>query len=355
MKEIPVIYSQKSFLHRPLWETNHGQQLPYQETVQRVECILRALRTGGFTNINATVINGMPWIEQVHDSEYLKFLKDTSENFDELAKEVGFKRGEISAFYPTVILPDTLNKEASYYRTLEAKLGIFSDGSFAPITKETFLAAAGSAACAVAGAQLLLSGEHFVYSLCRPPGHHASERRMGGYCYINNTAVAVEVLKSSGAKKVAILDIDLHHCNGTQDIFYKRGDVTLVSLHASPATTYPYKSGFSYEVGEDEGRGKILNIPLKGGVDEKAYQTALVYGLEKIKSFTPEFLVVSAGFDTHKKDPFSCFKLSTEYYRVVGKTIADLKIPVLTIQEGGYEPTVLGKSVVSYLGGLIKL
>lgn len=355
MKEIPIVYSEKSFFHRPLFETNFGQSLAYRETGQRVECILRALRLSGFTDINATSVNGMPWIEQVHDSGYLKFLKETSENFDILAREAGFKPGEIKAFYPTVILPDSLDEKAGDYLSFEARLGIFSDDPFAPITKDTFLAATGSAACAVAGAQLLLAGEDAVYSLCRPPGHHASKREMGGYCYINNSAVAVEVLISGGAKKVAILDIDLHHCNGTQDIFYQRGDIVLVSLHGSPETTYPYKSGFAHETGEGEGRGRILNILLPKATGEKVYQEALLCGLEKIKSFKPDFLIVSAGFDTHKKDPFSNFQLSTEYYRVVGKTIAGLKIPVLSIQEGGYELEVLGRSVVGYLNGLIGL
>ncbi len=352
-KETPVIFHQDSYLHRPLVESVLGKQVPYREIPERVTYILRALRASGFANINATTVNGMPWIEQVHDAKYLQFLEESSKNFDKLAKEAGLKPSETRALYPTVILPDSLDDQSDYYRTLEAKLGIFSDDPFAPITRETFKAATGSAACAVAGAQLVLSGEHFVYSLCRPPGHHASRREMGGYCHINNAAVAVEVLISGGEKKVAILDIDLHHCNGTQAIFYRDGRIVLVSLHGSPATTYPYKSGHSGETGEGEGKDHILNVPMANCVDEKSYQVALEFGLEKIRSFNPDFLVVSAGFDTHKDDPFSTFKLSTEYYRVVGKTIADLKIPTLTVQEGGYKPEVLGESVVSYLRGLI--
>lgn len=353
MKEIPVIYSEKSFLHKPDFESVLGQRLPYLETPQRVEVILKALRACGFADINVTTVKGMPWIEQVHDSKYLQFLRDTSENFDQLAREAKVNPEEIKAFYPTVILPDDFDEKAEFYQTLEARLGIYSDDPFAPITRETFQAATGSAAIAVAGAQLLLSGERFVYSLCRPPGHHASKREMGGYCYINNTAVAVEVLISGGAKRVAILDIDFHHCNGTQDIFYRDGRVVLVSLHGSPATTYPYKSGFSWETGEGEGKGKILNIPLEEGIGEEVYQAALDYGLGEIETFRPDFLVVSAGFDTHKDDPFSSFRLSTGYYQIIGKTIANLNLPVLMVQEGGYEPKILGESVVSYLRGLI--
>lgn len=351
-KEIPIIHSPDSLLHRPKHEAVFDQRLPYGDSINRVTAILRELRRNGFTSINITTLYGLAWVEQVHSLRYLDFLRETSEKFDQLLRAEGVDPTKIHALYPTVFNFQPGWQERNL--TLEGRLGLYSRDVLAPITRETYKAAMGSAACAIAGAQLILAGEKAVYSLCRPPGHHVGKEKMGGYCYLNNAAIAVEVLIAGGAKTVAILDIDLHHPNGTQEIFTGRGDIFLASLHGRPEETYPFYSGFAEEKGIGEGEGKTVNLPLPQGTNEEDYQKALDYALGRIRDFHPEILVVSAGFDTHKDDVFNSFLLPTEYYQKVGRGIACLGIPVLTVQEGGYNIKVLGKNVVSYLRGFVK-
>lgn len=350
-KEIPIVHSTDSLLHRPKYGTVFDQRLPYGDSINRVTAILRELRRSGFASIEITTLCGLAWVEQVHSLRYLDFLRETSDKFDKVLTAEGVDPTSIYALYPTVFnfQPEWKEKNLS----LEGKLGYYSRDVFAPITRETYEAAMGSAACAIAGAQLILAGEKAVYSLCRPPGHHAGKEKMGGYCYLNNAAIAAEALIGGGAKIVAILDIDLHHPNGTQEIIAGRGDIFLVSLHGRPEETYPFYSGFADEVGIGEGKGKTVNLPLPRGTNEEEYQKALDYALERIRDFQPEILVVSAGFDTHQDDVFNSFRLSTGYYQIIGQGIAGLSIPTLTIQEGGYNIKVLGKSVVSYLKGFV--
>lgn len=334
-KEIPVIYTQASFEYNPEYEIFSGEKEPHAETIDRVRRIFDALKESGFAQINTTLINGMPWIEQVHTSPYLDFLRRNSESSFPI--------------YPSVHPYLPTNKAVNPV----AERGLYMFDTYTPITKGVYEAAVDSASCAVAGAKLLLEGEPKVYSLTRPPGHHAEKAMMGGYCYINNAAVAAKYLRGQGAEKVAIFDFDLHHGNGTQDIFYDDPNVLFVSIHASPDIKFPYYTGYSDETGAGKGEGANYNFPLPEGVDDERYHQEVEKALKIIYEYCPNFLLISAGFDTHVSDPIGAFRLSTEYYRMLGESIAKLDLPALTVQEGGYATDTLGANVVSYLKGLI--
>lgn len=353
MKEIPVFYHPGTYKHNPQYENHKGERMPHLDSPERVLYILQALRECGFANINMTTVNGMPWIEQVHDSRYLKFLQHASNplNLRQLVPDSEVSLGERRALYVT-IFPYSNRCHSSGG---EAEIGIYAYDLYTPVMAGTYDRALESASCAVAGAQLLSAGEPIVYSLCRPPGHHATKDKMGGYCYLNNTAIAARLFLEKGIDKVAILDIDVHHGNGTQEIFYDNPKVFYASIHALPQYMYPYFSGYFEETGEGTAKGTKLNIPLPRGIGEDVYQAAIENALRNLRIFNPEYLLVSAGFDTHKEDPFNFFQLSTKYYEKLGKTIIKLGLPVLVIQEGGYNPEILGDCVVSFLKGLIKI
>lgn len=289
----------------------------------------------------------MPWIEQVHDAAYLDFLKQTSDNVDASVADKGVKPGDVKAIYPSVH-PYVPNPRAT---NPLAERGKYMFDMYTPIMQGTYEVAVESAACAVAGAKLLKDGEKQVYALTRPPGHHAEEAMMGGYCYINNAAVAAQYLRSAGADRVAIFDFDIHHGNGTQNIFYGRDDVFFASIHASPDIKFPFYTGYEDEHGEGDGAGFNYNIPLPEGIDDATYDVHVAKVLKRIRDFHPNYLVVSAGFDTHAKDPIGAFRLTTDYFGKLGKDIASLEFPTLTVQEGGYATDVLGENVVSYLKG----
>jgi acetoin utilization deacetylase AcuC-like enzyme len=225
--------------------------------------------------------------------------------------------------------------------------------TYTPITSGTFSAAKSSVDVALTGAARVLGGERVVYSLCRPPGHHAEYKVMGGYCYFNNAAIAANYLSKHG--KVAILDIDFHHGNGTQALFYDREDVLYVSLHADPRVRFPYSSGFAEETGDGKGQGFTKNYPMLLGTTNTQYLHSLRNALSDVQSFHPDFLVVSVGFDTSEHDPIGGFKLTTPFYQTIGREISSLELPTLLIQEGGYAVSELGHMACSFLSGFAAL
>ena len=248
--------------------------------------------------------------------------------------------------------------------------GYYSFDMCAPIVAGTYQAARAAADVALTAADLLLGGERVVYALCRPPGHHAGSDLYGGYCYLNNAAIAAEYLLSTTDHRppttdpvsssvvgrrssVAILDIDYHHGNGTQQIFYARSDVLFVSIHADPAREYPFFAGYADERGGGEGAGLNLNIPLEPGVADARYLGALEQALAAIDAFGPRHLVLSAGFDTFGGDPLGDFALTAAAYPAIGRRIAALGLPTLVVQEGGYAVAALGENVVGLLRGLL--
>ena len=197
----------------------------------------------------------------------------------------------------------------------------------------------------------VLGGERSAFALCRPPGHHCGRDYLGGYSYLSNAAIAAEEAIAAGKKRVAILDVDYHHGNGTQDIFYDRADVAYASIHADPVMDYPYYWGHADEAGSGEGEGATLNLPLPRGTDWSGYEPALMQALEWIGKHEPELLIVSYGADTYEGDPISHFKLKTSDYAPMARRIAALGLPTVVVMEGGYAVDALGANVAEFLTG----
>jgi acetoin utilization deacetylase AcuC-like enzyme len=211
----------------------------------------------------------------------------------------------------------------------------------------TYEAALSSANCALSGTQALLESEHVAFALCRPPGHHAGKDYAAGYCFINNAAVAANILTSEG--KVAVLDIDYHAGNGTQDIFYSRSDILTISIHADPAYEYPYYAGYAEETGAGDGLGFHHNYPLPAGTDDSQYIETLRAAIEQTSRFQPKYLIVSAGMDIYDGDPLGKFKVTQKGIREIGNQIESLGFPTLFVMEGGYANETLGDNIIILL------
>jgi acetoin utilization deacetylase AcuC-like enzyme len=229
--------------------------------------------------------------------------------------------------------------------------GLYCFDTYTPILGGTFAAALGGASAALHAADLVASGvEKQVYVMTRPPGHHAERDRCGGYCYFNNAALAAERLAKAG--KVTVLDLDVHHGNGAQHIFWQRDDVLTVSIHGDPAGLYPFFSGYGDENGAGAGVGFNLNLPLPPGTAAKEYRAALATALEAITRFQAAFVILAFGSDTHEADPIGGFKLPTGYFREMGAAVRELGLPIVVTQEGGYNLETIGPCVAGFLGGL---
>lgn len=330
-----IFYSLKTKLHDPVYEINNGEKVPHPENSQRVEVILSGLLQAGFTidEFNSRV--PFKFLTRVHSHDFVKFIRDLS---------ISLKNGE--RFYPDVFLRDKM----SSWKNRLALMGQYSFDVYTPVTRGTYQAALAAASISFKAASELIKGEEQrIYVLSHPIGHHALPDKMGGYCYFNNAAIAAQYLSEFG--KVAILDLDLHHGNGTQEIFYERDDVLFISIHADPNVKFPYYWGYQKERGEGKGLGYTRNYPLPLGTDSNSYHQTLSKTLSDIRKFRPKFLVISLGFDTYKDDPIGGFKLTTDYYKEMAEAINQLGLATIIIQEGGYDLESLGKNVVSFLRG----
>ncbi|MBM3239242.1 histone deacetylase family protein [Candidatus Poribacteria bacterium] len=341
-----IIYSETHKLHAPLHEfTKHGMT-PYSESPARADKILFELQKSDFADIISPRQYSLDSIRAVHDLEYLHYLENI---YAAWIAQGGPETG---------VIPDTFAVRTMGKRPekLFNQTGYYCFDAQTPIVQKTYEAALSSAYCALTGAEMLLEGEAAVYALCRPPGHHAGRDVYGGYCYLNNAAIAATVFTIvnqssylSKEAKVAILDIDYHHGNGTQDIFYDSNRVLFVSIHANPNRAYPFFSGFADEYGVGAGYGFNHNFPLEAPVDEGQYLKVLDQAIELIQKFSPGFLVVSLGFDTFRDDPLGDFDLSLESFSHIGEQIAQMRLPTLLVQEGGYNLQQLGECVVNML------
>ncbi len=233
-----------------------------------------------------------------------------------------------------------------------ARLGQYAFDSGTPLMAGSWAAARGGAACALAAAQAVLDGERFAMALTRPPGHHAGPNYMGGYCFINNAAVAAQALRDGGVQRVAVLDVDYHHGNGTQTCFYERSDVLTVSLHGDPRTEYPFFLGHADERGHGAGEGFNLNLPLPRGTGFDVWWATLQTALQAVADFAPQALVVPLGLDTFEGDPISGFKLRSADYLQLGRALAQLDLSTVLTFEGGYAVADVGVNTVNVLEGL---
>ncbi|HPI98109.1 MAG TPA: histone deacetylase family protein, partial [Synergistales bacterium] len=223
---------------------------------------------------------------------------------------------------------------------------------FTPLNRNAFLAATDAVNCSLTAATELMTGRKIAYALVRPPGHHAERSSFGGFCYLNSLAVASEMLSSKG--KVAILDIDYHHGNGQQDIFYRRDDVLTISIHGHPNIAYPYFSGFEDEKGEGPGRGFNINYPLKEELGGEDYRLTLQKATDRIRTFRPSFLVIALGLDTSRKDPTGSWSLTAKDFFLNGELLGSLQIPTLIVQEGGYNTRFIGINARNFFLGFWK-
>ena len=336
-----TIYSKDHQLHRGKYELSDGKLVPCYETPERAELVLASVKQAALGDVVAPDDFGLDPILRVHDARFVDFLQQAWQ----LWTEAGREGDALPLNWPTRgmrhIEPENIDGKLSYFS--------FDAGS--PITSGTWRAAYASANVALAGASQLRAGDRCVFSLCRPPGHHASADYIGGYCYLNNAAIAAQNLLDEGAQKIAILDIDYHHGNGTQSIFYDRDDVLFVSIHGDPAQEYPYFLGRADEKGSGKGEGFNANFPLRWQSSAELWLQALDDGLQLTKAYSPDYLLISLGVDTFIEDPISEFRLTSDDYLTVGSRIAALDLPMHFILEGGYAVDAIGTNVANVLRG----
>lgn len=330
-----IVYPSYHVRHRPPVEIVNGNRDPHADVPERIEQIKSALES--LAGVRCVLPRRFPrsWIERVHDTSYIDYLTAS-----------GRLAGN-EYVYPSVF-PYGFGQQT---KQDIGKRGQYSFDTYTPVSSSTYKSAHGSAMAALTAASLVRRGEWVVYALCRPPGHHAEQARMGGYCYLNNCAIAAEYLATRG--RVAILDIDVHHGNGTQDIFYSRADVLVVNIHANPDERFPYFTGRAEETGMGDGTGYNHNLPLPLKTSDIRYDESLSFALRKIQSFSPKYLVVSVGYDTHISDPIGGFCLSTGYFLQIARSISTLRIPTVLIQEGGYDTEILGEIAKTFVRGFM--
>ena len=324
-------------LHAPACELHNGGFVPYAETPARLDAILAAIGA-----VERPADRGEGPILAVHTPDYVDFLKTAPARW----AAAGRPGDAIPYVFPVVRRrPLTLSR-------IDAAMGRYSIDATTPITPAAWTASYWSAQSALAATHAVLAGERAAFALCRPPGHHAGADYCGGYCHLNTAAIAAQAARDAGVGRVAILDIDYHHGNGTQDIFWDRGDVFYASLHADPASDYPFYWGHADETGAGAGSGTTLNLPLPHGTTLAAFRAAQRHALDRIGAFAPGMLIVSFGADTWVHDPISHFALETPDYAVLARDIAARGWPSVILMEGGYAVDALGANVASFLGGV---
>jgi len=345
-----IFYSDNHRRHHPPFEVfDGGKRVPYLENPDRMDQILNALKKTDWAELIEPADFGLDPILAVHDKDYIAFLASAWTEWLDSDPEVAASP-EQNAFLPATF---ALRRTPRAPSTLLGKAGYYMMDLSACIVEATYSASLTSAHCALSAAEFITrSSSSFIlhnssFALCRPPGHHAGKDYAGGYCFINNASVAANWLSSKG--KVALLDIDYHAGNGTQDIFYTRNDVLTISIHGDPDFEYPHYIGFADETGAGAGLGFHKNFPLPKGTGDMEYLSALDEALGMIKNFASNYLVVSAGMDTFAGDPLGTFKVTREGFSEIGKRIAALHLPTAIIMEGGYANEALGTNIVTLL------
>ena len=319
-------------------EIHHVRDRGYVESPVRIKTILKEILPTSYFTIMPVRHFSKRYIKAVHDSQYVEYFK----------KVCSVINPEESV-YPYVF---PIRNTARPPRELPIRAGYYCIDTFTPLNNNAYLAAKRAVDCALTAADHILEGRRMAYALVRPPGHHAERKSFGGFCYFSSTAIAANYLSAYG--KVAILDVDYHHGNGQQDIFYQRSDVLTVSIHGHPNFAYPYFSGFKDEIGEEDGKGFNINFPLPEQVDGNQYHETLKKALDRIRRFKPNFLVIALGLDTAKGDPTGSWMLRAKDFQVNGQMIGEMGLPTLVVQEGGYNHRNLGRNARHFFNGLWK-
>ncbi len=337
-----TVYSDKHKLRDAKTELYGGKLVPPFECPVRAENILERIGEVGLGDVVGPRDFGLDPVLRIHDEAFVKFLETCWAEW----QAEGFEGEAIATSWPSKRLwqdrvPDNIDGKIGYY-AMAAETSI-SDG--------TWEAARAAADVALTAQAEVAGGAPAAFALCRPPGHHAAADVFGGYCFLNNAAIAAEAFIDQGAARVAVLDVDFHHGNGTQEIFYDRPDVMFLSLHGDPREAFPYFLGYADEVGAATGEDCNANYPLMPGTDYGQWGAALEEACQRIDDYGPDALVVSLGVDTFKKDPISFFKLESDDYKTYGERLARLKRPTLFVMEGGYAIEEVGINAVNVLEG----
>jgi acetoin utilization deacetylase AcuC-like enzyme len=336
-----TIYSEQHRLRDAKTELYGGTLVQPFERPSRADMVIQAIRESGLGAIHEPDIFPLDPVLAVHDADFVAFLESAWKDWC----QAGYMGEAIASVWPARRMQQRVP------RHIDGKLGYYALAAETSITQGTWQAALASKDVALTGAQALLTGEQGMFSLCRPPGHHAARDLFGGYCFLNNAAIAAQYLRDHGAERVAILDIDFHHGNGSQDIFYTRDDVLFCSLHGEPEEAFPHFLGYADETGLGAGMGHNRNYPMPRGTPFSQWGEALTDALAHIGKFSPQYMVVSLGVDAFENDPISFFKLTSADFLTTGQMIGGQEIPTLFVLEGGYDVDEVGINVVNVLKG----
>lgn len=335
-------------LHQGKVEMFRGELVPCFEVPARVDHVLAELQCRGFGTLPTPLAFDDGVLERIHRPRYLDFLRNAWDEWVALDAANAVRDALPSVWPVRTLRSDVLPANFA------ARLGLFSMDAGTPLTSGTWRAARAGADCALSAAKAVADGAQAAFALTRPPGHHAGADFFGGYCFLNNAALAAQQLRDQGAERVAVLDIDYHHGNGTQAIFYDRADVYFTSIHGDPHTEYPFYLGYADELGQGAGLGYNRNLPLARGSDFAQWRTALQQALQAIHAYGAQALVVSLGMDTFVGDPISGFKLRSDDYLQVGADLAGAGLPTVFVFEGGYAVAEVGINAVNVLQGFMQ-
>jgi acetoin utilization deacetylase AcuC-like enzyme len=339
-RRVKAVYTALHARHDGGMEVHRGAFVPTFEMPARAEMIRAALASAGHELVPPRDFPESRLL-RVHDPAFVEFLRGAWARWEAEGRE--------GCMLPSGFPARGLRQDR-VPAGISGAMGYYSFDSSSPIVKGTWDAALAAARSAMTAAAIVSEGAAAAFALCRPPGHHAGRSFYGGYCFLNNAALAAQYLRDEGCARVAIVDVDYHHGNGTQEIFWERDDVFFTSLHGTPDTEYPYYLGYADEHGAGRGEGFTLNLPLPEGTGWDRYSAALATALDAVRRFAPDALVVSLGVDTFEADPISEFKLQTCDYPQIGAALAAIGRPTVLVQEGGYAVEEIGVNVAGVLG-----
>jgi acetoin utilization deacetylase AcuC-like enzyme len=349
---VKVVYSPAHLGHDVTHETYLGQPIPAHEVAERAEIIRAALQQDGGYSFHEPTEHGEDPITAVHDPGLIRFL---AEAWPAVQRERLERPYLVADTYPTFRMFEGMSPGLAAGqpepRSVAGRVGWWGLDTSNPLVEGTYQAARAAVDVALTSVDIVLAGEQAAYGLCRPPGHHAARSMAGGYCFFNNAAIAAEAIVRATGERVAILDVDYHHGNGSQQIFWRRGDVFYASIHADPARQYPFFLGYAHETGEGPGSGENLNLPQQAGLSDERYLVAVDRALEAVVARPGSVIVVSLGFDTYGQDPIGDFALTTAVYAEVGQRVAATGRRLVILQEGGYYRPALGQNTVAWLRG----
>jgi len=335
-----TFFSPEQLQHHPRTYFSRGRMRTPQEIPERALGLLEGAKAMGF-DVRPPSDAGMAPLLAVHDAPYLQFLETAHARWKEMPADWGDE-----------VISNVFVREPNALRGILAQAGAYlADGS-CPVGPATWRSAYAAAQSAVAATQAVLAGSPHAYALCRPPGHHARRAAAGGFCYLNNAAIAAQLLRSRYGR-VVVLDADMHHGQGIQEIFYEREDVFYVSIHGDPTNFYPAVAGFADETGAGAGTGCNLNLPMPHGSPERVFFDRLDQGLDAIRAWRPDAMVFALGFDIYKDDPQSLVAVTGDGFQRLGRAVASLGLPTVYVQEGGYHVDTLAENFRQFFTGVL--